>query len=175
MDKRISISDVYDSEITPIYKFFYYKSHNRHVAEDLCSDTFTRFVELAQGQLIEKPRNYLYAIAGRVWLEFLKKKYANPTINPDYLDLITSPHTIERYLTTVETASLKDRSKTLLACVSEKQRMILILHYCENYTLKEVADELGVSVNDIKMNQARAIRKIRDVTDLTTSDKGGAT
>jgi RNA polymerase sigma-70 factor, ECF subfamily len=155
------LSDVYGAEIEKIYKYFYYRSRNRHVAEDLSSETFLRFTDLAMTNDIAHPLGYLYAIASRVWLEYLRQKIKNPTIAPEFLDLVKSRHSVEVYLDSVNRLLPENRTKKLLAHLPEKQQRILQLRFCGNLSIADVAREMNTNKNDIKVSQARAIKKLR--------------
>jgi DNA-directed RNA polymerase specialized sigma24 family protein len=68
-----NLETIYDAHFRALYRFFYYKVLVREIAEDLTSDTFTRFVEILQTkdyQEVRDPVKYLYGIAKLVLIQY---------------------------------------------------------------------------------------------------------
>jgi DNA-directed RNA polymerase specialized sigma24 family protein len=63
----MNIGDFYDQYVGKVYKFFYIKTLNRHIAEDLTSQTFIALVESLGSKKIDNPQKYLYGIMRNNW------------------------------------------------------------------------------------------------------------
>ena len=50
---------------------------------------------------------------------------------------------------------------SMVAGVAEKDRVILVLKYCENMTLAEIANILGINENTIKTRLYRTLKALR--------------
>ena len=50
----------------------------------------------------------------------------------------------------------------MLKCLEYKERLIMILYYSENYTIKEIGKILKMNENTVKTKMARAKFKIKN-------------
>lgn len=70
-----------------IYKYCYWKIHDRDEAQDIIQDTFIRFMDAAHTYSeIEKPKALLYTIANNLCLNWLQR------IHPQSLELGEEGH-----------------------------------------------------------------------------------
>ena len=65
----------YDEHVDKVYKFFYIKSLDKHIAEDLTHDTFVAFMDKQDKFSAVSAKQYLYGIMRNTWINFLKMKY----------------------------------------------------------------------------------------------------
>ena len=85
----IDINDQYDK----IFRYCYYKIHNRDIAEDLTQETFLRFLESLHYRDMGKELHYLYTIAGNLCKDAFHRRTAeeldeNIADDKDYEDFI---------------------------------------------------------------------------------------
>lgn len=137
----VDLKDQYDK----IFRYCYYKVHNRELAEDLTQETFLRFLERTQYHGMNKDLQYLYTIAGNLCVDMYRKKSTeeltdNIPDNADYEDDI---------LTSV---ALADAIKKL----SDEERELIILRY-----INEVP--IGVLSRLFNISRFKMSRKIREI------------
>ena len=126
----IDINDQYDK----IFRYCYYKIHNRDIAEDLTQDTFLRFLESPHYRDIGKELHYLYTIAGNLCKDAFHRRTAeeldeNIADDKDYEDFI---------LTNV---ALGNAIKNL----PEEDKEIIILRYINDVPIGVLGELFGMS------------------------------
>lgn len=126
----IDINDQYDK----IFRYCYYKIHNRDIAEDLTQDTFLRFLESPHYRDIGKELHYLYTIAGNLCKDAFHRRTAEEldekiADDKDYEDFI---------LTNV---ALGNAIKNL----PEEDKEIIILRYINDVPIGVLGELFGMS------------------------------
>ena len=59
-----------------------------------------------------------------------------------------------------------DRLADALSRLGERERDIIILHYYGGKTLKDTANQMGVSYSYIKLLHSKALKTLRDIIDI---------
>lgn len=126
----IDINDQYDK----IFRYCYYKIHNRDIAEDLTQETFLRFLESPHYRDMGKELHYLYTIAGNLCKDAFHRRTAeeldeNIADDKDYEDFI---------LTNV---ALGNAIKNL----PEEDKEIIILRYINDVPIGILGELFGMS------------------------------
>lgn len=160
----------YDAHVDKLYKYFYVQCLNRHVAEDLTSQTFVAFVDKRQSTDIKDEKKYLYAIMRNVWAEYLRKKYIEVAQSIDAID------DFETYVDTsigvFEGATMKERASVYIERLPDKQREVARMRLLEEIPVSEVAQRLQKNSLYVKTTQYRAIKNLRRM--LERPEIGGA-
>lgn len=163
------VEGIYDAYVDKVYKYFYINCLNRHVAEDLTSQTFVAFVEKAGSRTIKDYKTYLYAIMRNTWAEHLRKKYK------EAVDALESIEDFEAYseqtISAYEDADIKGRAARFIEMLPESQRQIARMRLLEEKSLKEIAQELNKSMSYVKTTQNRAIKSLKRI--LKQPETGG--
>ena len=126
----IDINDQYDK----IFRYCYYKIHDRDIAEDLTQDTFLRFLESPHYRDMGKELHYLYTIAGNLCKDAFHRRTAEEldekiADDKDYEDFI---------LTNV---ALGNAIKNL----PEEDKEIIILRYINDVPIGVLGELFGMS------------------------------
>jgi len=157
------IEQIFDTEHVKLYRFFYYKVLSREKAEDLTSDTFLTFVSMVRDQKdIHDPLPFLYGIAKNTFLKYLRKKYREvDTVPLEHADWNIQLY-IDRFLETIDRSpSMEQFALPFIQKLPEKQQNVLFKRLIEKKNLKEIAEELGKSINYVKTTQKRGIKNLR--------------
>ncbi|MBN1916009.1 sigma-70 family RNA polymerase sigma factor [Candidatus Dojkabacteria bacterium] len=155
----IFIEDVYNTNFTKIYRFFYYKILSREKAEDLTSETFLIFMEkIREKKVIENPKSFLYGIAKIVFMRFLKQKYKEPVLIDDDSNFFSY---VEEFVREADQETPEERLLKYLDKIPEKQRTVIKLRLIKKLSLKEIALKLKKNMNYVKTTQKRAIKSLR--------------
>jgi len=137
----VDIKDQYDK----IFRYCYYKIHDRDKAEDLTQETFLRFLESSHYHDMGKELHYLYTIAGNLCADAYHRKKTEElsedmSDGKDYEDFI---------LTNV---ALGNAIKKLTA----EEQEIILLRYVNEVPIGVLSELYGVS----RFKMSRMIKQI---------------
>lgn len=163
--KRCQTGDVdafgvlYDRYLDKIYRFIYYKTFHREVAEDLTSEVFMRALEKIE--TVDPDRGsfstWLYQIARNRVIDHYRTNRTHEDVD-DLFDLGVDERTPE----TLDAIRQLDAVTEYLSTLSGKQREIIILRVWEEKSYKEIAEIVGGTEDSVKMNFSRSIRTLRE-------------
>jgi RNA polymerase sigma-70 factor (ECF subfamily) len=164
------IETIYEGFFEVIYKFFYYRTLSKEIAEDLTSETFIQFVKgLKEGKEIENHRAYLFGIAKIIFTNYLRQKYK------DSIPFSQISEDFEDYL--VDTVKERDNAPSnedllikFLDRVPPAQREVLKLRFLEKNTLSEICTILKKNMNYVKTTQKRGLKSLRQLIEMDTPD-----
>lgn len=153
------VEKIYNQQVDKVYKFFYIKCLDRHLAEDLTSQTFVKFVEQKTDVVRSNQVKYLYGIMRHVWMDYLRQKYRQPDMRVSFVD------DFEQHVTSTinnfESTDIKSRAKKYIDLLPESQKIIANMRLLEEMTLDEIAKELNKSKVYVKTTQYRAIKSLK--------------
>ncbi|MBR1430970.1 sigma-70 family RNA polymerase sigma factor [Ruminococcus sp.] len=146
----IDINDQYDK----IFRYCYYKIHDRDIAEDLTQETFLRFLESPHYRDMGKELHYLYTIAGNLCKDAFHRRTAeeldeNIADDKDYEDFI---------LTNV---ALGNAIKNL----PEEDKEIIILRYINDVPIGVLGELFGMSRFRMSRRIKGILRHLRQTLD----------
>lgn len=181
-DSAISLSDeelvklIIESRNTKIYGILYdrysQKVYSRCLkfvsqveeAQDLTHDLFIKvFYNLSKFQNKSSFSTWLYAVTYNHCLDYLNKKNKLPLENEERL-LDSTPDSSMEEIEDSEIFALKaEKLKIAMEKVDSKDRMILLMKYLDDSSIKDIATVLQLSESAVKMRINRAKRRILDV------------
>jgi len=158
--RQEAVASLYEKYFDAIYRFFYWQTNmESEVAEDLTHDTFIEMVKsIRKFKHKGNFKNWLYTIAKRQLANWLRSKYNLP--KSPLFDYLPEPES------SVDPEKQEEAAKQveeLLDKLSETERSVIILRYLKNYSVKETATELKISVSNVKVVAHRSIKKLREI------------
>ena len=144
----------------PIRKYFWRRFQNPDVVEELCQETFIRFLKnFSNIRERMSLRGFIIKIAIHVGQDYLRKKYRHP----------------EESLEVDEVTSVEDPAEVILRRLDlhkaleqlpEQSRRILLMR-ADGYKFEEISAETDMSVSGVKMQVKRNLAKLRSALDVT--------
>lgn len=123
---------------------------NQHDAEDVVQDTFLKYIQNAPVfNDFEHERAWLITVASNKCRDLLRFKSRHKAESEDVL----LNYSVDKESTGV--------LETLMS-ISEKYRIILVLHYVEGYTINEISKITGISVSAVKMRLSRGRKLLEE-------------
>jgi RNA polymerase sigma-70 factor (ECF subfamily) len=162
------MQQLYEENLTAIYRFVFSKVGNREEAEDVTSQVFVKAVRhLDQARHVESIQSWLFQVARTTvadhWRQFYRLRINSLD---DLLDAGWEGPGEDR--SDLRSYQPESRVRRLLAQLPERYREVLTLRFLENCSIRETAEKMGLSEPNVKVLQFRALKK---AAALERSDK----
>jgi RNA polymerase sigma-70 factor (ECF subfamily) len=141
-----------------LFHYFARRSSNSASADDLVQETLLALHRVRHTYLPDRSfRTWLFAIARNKAIDNVRAGRARVALADDQdLDCVagsngvTSPSAVH----------------AAFASFSLKQRLVLLCHKVRGHSVKETAEQLGITASDVKVNVHRAQRLLKDELDV---------
>lgn len=157
---------IYRDNVNRVYGMLYARVGNRADAEDLTTETFLAVLRpLRTSASVGEVRAYLLAAARTALAGYWRRRLGLPvtTLEDDTVDSVfpdEPPATDER-----------GRVDAVLAQLPQRYQDILRLRFLDGCTVREAANELGLSVANAKVLQHRALRRAAAVAERMSVER----
>lgn len=155
---RKAVAQLYETFFDPVYQFIRWRVNDLHLAEDLTSEVFIRFLSALQGP--HAPRQTVRGWLFRVARNVLHDHYRQPHPVGDLDDDLPAPAETEVEPLLLRTLEA-ERVRQVLGMLATDQQEVLILRFGQMLSVQDTADSMGKSVSAIKSLQFRAIDTLR--------------
>ena len=159
MDTRAKFSRLYYCQVEKIYRFIFFKVESRETAEDLTSEVFRkawvayRASYNSRQEKIKNPRAFLYRIARNVLVDYYRSRPEQVLVSSEVLELADEDQNTEEKQD--QRLNLSRVYKALRG-LKEEYQDVLIQHYLNNLSLREIAKDSGQSLAAVKTSIHRA-------------------
>jgi RNA polymerase sigma-70 factor (ECF subfamily) len=143
--------DVYEPLRPALYRYARYLTRSPWDAEDLTQDTMCRaFVTLAQmmGSAPSNPRAWLFRVASNLWIDQRRRQQPDPIPSQPHEHDVREP---------------REAIGTLVTSLAPQERAAVVLKDVFDFSLEEVAENLGTTVGAVKAALHRGRGKLREV------------
>lgn len=153
----------YDEHADAILRYCVFQTSNREVALDILQDTFTKtWMYLKDGKEIDNIKAFLYKVAKNLIIDYRRKKktYSLDAIIETGVDFAGGNEE-------ENAANNFDKEFVVgkLDKLPEDDREILTMRYVNEMSIKEIADTLDLTTNNISVKIHRAVEKMKKVLD----------
>lgn len=158
-----SYGELYDLYIEKIYRFIYFKVHNKEDAEDLSSEVFLRawqYIIQKSPATIDSVSGLLFSIARNAVIDLYRKRAQKPTVSIEIVSEIVSEN---KELERVELAEESGRIIELIKKLKQDYQEVLILKYVEGLKTAEISRVLGKSALSVRVLLHRALKKLKNL------------
>ncbi len=151
--------DLYDNHFTFVFKFCYFRTHDRELSKDLTQQSFLKtWMSLQSKDDIENMRAFVYRVAHNLIIDWYKKKKETSLevlteAGFDPIDESQHPESDAEY-------------RTLLSTLDElpkKDKNLIVLRHVDNMKPREIAQILDRDVNTITVAIHRATQKLKTI------------
>lgn len=155
---EMKIDEIYIDYKDKVERYIFGKVNNVHDAEDLVSSVFYKIYHNIDTFNNEKASRstWIYSITRNTVIDYIRKnkEYCSPEI-----DRITDYSMFGR----LEEEETLDELAKALTTLELKQRDLIILHYYDGKTLKEIANVFGMSYINAKIIHRKALGNLKKI------------
>lgn len=157
---RNVFSKIYDKYIAKIYRFIFLKVDSREIAEDLTSETFLRGWKAFQNQKeIENPQAFLYQIARNLVIDYYRQKGKIQFVSTENVSIADPRQNLEEKILA---RSDLDTIKLALADLKEDYQNVIIWHYLDDLSIREISNLLDRTEDATRVLLHRALKTLRE-------------
>ena len=157
-----AFKSLFETYFTPLCRFIYLHLDDKNVAEELAMDIFIYLWENRETLVITSVRAYLVRAVHNACLSYLRQN------QPEYVELddtVVERSTLfsldESPLDYVLSRELIERvDKAVKELPSQYKRVFELSRY-KNLTYAEISEEMGISINTVKLYQKKALAQLR--------------
>lgn len=152
----------YEEHSDALFRFCYFQVSNREVATDILQDTFTKtWVYLKDGKKIDNLKAFLYKVAKNLIIDYRRKKKSTSldAITETGIDFKGEEDIVENITHEAD----KEFIVKQLDKLEEKDKDILTMRYVNEMSIKEIADILDMTTNNVSVKIHRAVEKMKDI------------
>jgi RNA polymerase sigma-70 factor (ECF subfamily) len=166
---RKAIASIYEAFFDPVYQFIRWRVDDAHLAEDLTSDVFIKFLSALQSP--NAPRHSVRGWLFRVARNALYDHYNRPVADGDLDEELPAPPEEDAEVLLMHTLDV-ERVQRALRMLATDQQEVLVLRFGQMMNLQDTAESMGKSVSAVKSLQFRAIDTLRRLLSETEAEYG---
>lgn len=158
-----NMDHIYKTYFNDIYRFLLSLSHNHHTAEDLVQDTFFRaylYMESNDGGNI---KSWLFTVAHNVFIDYYRKQKRAIVKEPNFFSFI-----FDKKSTPDDAVVIQEEIQEifhLLKDLPKKHKTAILLYDFHDFSYKEAAEIMNVSLAHFKVLLFRGRQAIRSRKD----------
>lgn len=169
-DLATRISAIYEAYYDDIYYFLLYFTGRQEDAEDLVQEVFSRLLQiLPQYDGRVGMKTWLFTIAKYAAIDQYRKQKWQRLFSDNWLSAVKSTEGLPEPL--LETKEDMHLIKVALQKLKPQLRMIVILRYIKEYSVKETAEMLAIPETKVRVDCHRGLKALQKI--LGKSSEGG--
>jgi|SRR3989344_1243806 len=159
--KREGFTKIYQDYIEKIYRFVYLKVNTRDSAEDITSKVFLKCWEAYKDTKIDNMNAFLYRTANNAVIDYYRENSKKNIISSEYMASFADmkPSAFDRSAVSAEV----ERIKLALNEIKKEYQDIIIWHYLEDMTIKEIAELTGKTEGNVRVMAHRGLAALRKI------------
>lgn len=157
MEKHIADKLIFEYK-DKVFGFALDKLHSIDRAQELASDIiFEVYRSFLRRDDIANPDGYVYRIARNVWAQYVHRLETGRRFD-DISDMeIAAPED-----TSSDEEEMQELLKREIGYLSERQRLVIYMHYYNKLPVAEIAGKLGISAGTVKWHLSDARTKLKE-------------
>lgn len=152
----------YEEHVEKIFKFIYYKTGSKELAEDLTAETFLKTWKYIEKNDIENIKSFVYRVANNLVIDHWRSKNKIPLSLPDDGDAGDVP-AVELDLENILDSQLSLKIVyQALEHIHPQYKEVVTLKYLNEFSTEEIAQILGKTRNNINVLLFRALKALKE-------------
>ena len=150
---------IFDQHGQSIRNYVYYRSGNTAVADDITQETFIKIWEKNFLYEPQKIKALLYKIAGGLFLDYVRHQKTESKYAEELK--FTMKQGVEK---TEDNELLRKKCEAMLKVLTEKERTVFLMNRKDEFTYKEIATALNISVKAVEKRMSTALKKLKTIS-----------
>ncbi len=151
---------VYDENADGIFRHCYFRMNDRERARELMQEAFLKtWIYISKGGEIENLKAFLYKVANNLVIDEFKKRKELKLEEMAMRKISDGSDLRERSHTNIET----EEAIKIINGLGTKYQKIVIMKYIDDLSIKEIADILGKTENNISVRLHRALNQLKKI------------
>lgn len=158
-----AFDQIYDHFADPLYRYFYYRSSDQHVAEELVSEVFLKMVEAIKSfRLPERAQarafsGWVFRIAYTKLVDYYRLQ-KRQSVELD--ESIPAPYSADEV---VGRALEHEELRAAILQLTPEQQQVVLLRFVERMSTEDVALITGQTIGAVKAMQHRALNAMAKI------------
>ena len=164
-DDHVQFEQLLQPHLKQLYRLAYRFTGNRDDAEDLVQDLLLKlYPRMQELHSIEKPGPWLARVLYRQYIDRIRRQQRSPVQLMDNEEAVYETHSSSdaQPMEVVDNEFKNRQLQQALQQLNEDQRLAIMLHDVEGYSLQEIQQMLDVSQGTLKSRLSRARSKLRE-------------
>jgi len=158
IDSADNFETVYKANAPLIYRFMFWRTKDRMLAEDLTSNVFEKAWRTRTSFQGGSVKAWLYKIARNTLIDYWRKKKDISVENVGDLETVESD---TEHGTTFDQVLLADSLQAAVAKLPAEMRSVVRLRFIEGLSARQAGAQLGISESNVRVIQYRALRRLK--------------
>lgn len=156
---RDAFGQIYNIFWRRIFRYCKFNTYQEEVAQDICQETFLK--AWAKLPLFSQKggsfQAYLFKIARNLIIDLSRKRKEEPLLAYQEIE------TTEQLEENLEKRENIAKVQKALSKLNELDRQIIVLHYFEDMTQREVAEVVGLREGNLRVKTHRVLKKLKEI------------
>ena len=156
------LMEIYDQYYQRVRKFILHTVRNEWLADDLVQETFIRINNnLENVRDDSKLSSWIFRIAYNICQDYFRSQGKSSSLDHDEIPAETSPRAVPTAQKVLEQSQMRKCVFGLVNHLPESLRSVIILSDIEEFSQREIAEIIGITVENVKIRLHRARKKLK--------------
>jgi RNA polymerase sigma-70 factor, ECF subfamily len=159
-DKTKEFMSIYESHVDGVFRYCFYKTSDREAALDLTQDIFSKIWEyMKKGGTFESVKAFVYSTASRKIIDWYRAKKVTISLDSIRETGFDIKDDAGEHGMRIDGQIALEKLKEL----DDIYREVLLLRFVEELSVKEIAEVLNETENNISVRIHRGLEKLRKI------------
>jgi len=151
---------IYNENIDKVFRFIFLRVDSPEVAQDLTHQAFLKLWQTNNPDIKNK-QAFLFQIARNQLIDYYRKRNSKP-LSLDALEENGIEIPVNSFQNKIELTFEMEIIKKALNAIKSEYSEVIIWHYIDNLSTKEIADILNKKENNVRVLLHRAIEALKE-------------
>ena len=162
MSKRIVLNsvllEIFSQQQQALFGFMFKRLQDSQIAEDLLHDLYLKLQTHESPNDVLYPKSYVYRMANNLVIDYQRRSSKSPVVSDDSIEEVD-------YRTPEQILAYQEQLKVVASALKQlpvKTQNVFQMQRIQDIEKKEVAIQLGISVNMVEKHLRRAVQYCRE-------------